>query len=155
LPDTDFPPGDFDFAGARVEQSKSGREIVTVMDAAEPRRRNDFVVRARIVRCLPAGGCVLCQCEVRPVVMVIANELVHQAFQMALVEHDYVVKQIMTAGADPAFGHAVLPGASDRGADWAYAQAFHGFQDLAMECVLAIKDQIPWRGIERKGLARV
>ena len=79
--------------------------------------------------------------------MIVANVLVHQAFQMALVEHDHVVKQITTASADPTFGHAVLPGASDRGVNRPYAQAFRGFQNLAMECMLAIKDQILWRGI--------
>jgi hypothetical protein len=89
------------------------------------------------------------------VVMIVANVLVHQAFQMALVEHNHMIEQITTAGADPAFGHAVLPGASDRGADRPYAQAVHGFQNLALECVLAIKDQILWRGIVRKGLTKL
>jgi len=70
LADTDFPPGDFDFAGARVEHSKSGCEIVTMMKTAQPRHGNDFALRVGVVPCLPAGGCALCQSEVRPVVMV-------------------------------------------------------------------------------------
>jgi hypothetical protein len=89
------------------------------------------------------------------VVMIVANVFVHQVFQMALVEHNHVVKQITPASADPAFGHAVLPGTSDRGTNRPYAQAVHGFQNLAMECVLAIKDQILWRGIARKVLTKL
>jgi hypothetical protein len=47
------------------------------------------------------------------------------------------------------------PGTSDRGSNRPYAQAAHGFQNLAMECVLAIKDQILWRGIVQKGLTKL
>jgi hypothetical protein len=74
---------------------------------------------------------------------------------VALVEHNHVLEQITTANADPAFGHAVLPRASDRGTKRPYSQAFCGFQNLAMGCVLAIKDQILWRGIVRKGLTKL
>jgi hypothetical protein len=87
--------------------------------------------------------------------MIVANVLIHQAFQMALVEHHHVVKQITTASAHPTFGDSVLPRTPDRGTNRLYSQAFHGFQNLAMECVLAIKDQIPWRGIVRKGLTKL
>jgi hypothetical protein len=73
------------------------------------------------------------------VVMTVANIFIHEAFQMVLVEHNHMGKQITTANVDPAFGHAVLPGASDRSANRPFAQAFRGFQNLAMKCVLAIK----------------
>jgi putative transposase len=59
LADTDFPPGDFDFAGARVAHNKSGCEIITMMKTTEPRHGNDFAVRVGVVPCLPAGGCAV------------------------------------------------------------------------------------------------
>lgn len=89
------------------------------------------------------------------VVVIVADVLVHHVFQMAFVEHNRMVKQILTAGADPAFGHSVLPGAPDRGTNRANSQAVQGFQNLVMECVLAIKDQILWRGIVREGLTKL
>ena len=140
LADTDFPPGDFDFAGARVEHSKSGCEIVTMMKTAQPRHGNDFAVRVGVVPFLPAGGCALCQSEVRPVVMVVSDVLLHESFQMALVEHDDMVEEIAAASANPAFGHAVLPGTANGSANRDDAQTLYGLQNLTMESVLAIKD---------------
>ena len=43
--------------------------------------------------------------------MVMANVFGQEPFQMAFVEHDDMVEQIATTGADGALGHAVLPGA--------------------------------------------
>lgn len=126
-----------------------------MMQTTEPRHGNHLRIDRRSLCDLPASWSFLVQTEMSSVFMIVVNVFVHQAFQMALVEHNHVVKQITTASADPAFGHAVLPGASDRGADRAYAQAFHGFQNLAMKCVLTIKDQISWRGIVRKGLTKL
>jgi hypothetical protein len=53
------------------------------------------------------------------VVVIVADVLVHHVFQMAFVEHNHMVKQILTAGADPAFGHS----APDRGTNRANSQA--------------------------------
>ena len=126
-----------------------------MMQTGEPRHRNHLRIGQGSLRALPAGWSFLVQTEMSSVVMIVANVLVHQAFQMALVGHNHVVEQITTASADPAFGHAVLPGASDRGTNRTCAKAVHGFKNLAMECVLAIGDQILWRGIVRKGLTKL
>lgn len=137
---THSSPGGFDFAGARVDRSKLGGEIVTMMKTAEPRHGNDFAVRVGVVPCLPAGGCALCQSEVRPVVMIVSDVLLHESFQMALVEHDDMVEEIAAASANPAFGHAVLPGTANGSANRDDAQTLYGLQNLTMESVLAIKD---------------
>jgi hypothetical protein len=51
-----------------------------------------------------------------------------------------MIEQIAAERADEAFGHAVLPGASNSSSDWNDAQALRGLQNLPMECGLAIKD---------------
>jgi hypothetical protein len=140
----------------RVGHSEaSSGEAGSMMQTAESRYGNYLRIDRRSRRIPPAGWSFVVQTEMTSVLMIVANVLVHQAFQTALAEHNRVVKQITTAGADPAFGHAVLPGASDRDTNRPCAQAVHGFQNLAMECVLAIKDQILWRGIARKGLTKL
>ena len=40
----------------------------------------------------------------RPVLVVIANVLGHESFDVAFVEHDYMIEQIAPAGADESSG---------------------------------------------------
>ena len=44
----------------------------------------------------------------RPVAVIIPDELAQQAAKVILVEDDHVIEQFSTASPDPAFGHAVL-----------------------------------------------
>jgi hypothetical protein len=41
--------------------------------------------------------------------MVRADVLTHEAFQMALIEHDYMIEQVPAAVTDPAVDNTVLP----------------------------------------------
>jgi hypothetical protein len=82
----------------RVGDSEaSSGEVVSMMQTAEPRHGNHLRTDRRSPRGLPAGWSFLVQTEMSSVVMMIGNVLVHQAFQMALVKHNHVVKQITTA----------------------------------------------------------
>ena len=62
----------------------------------------------------------------RPVLVVVANVLGHQAFQVALVENDDMIEQIAAAVPDPALGHAIMPGAANGSANRNRAQTLYG-----------------------------
>jgi hypothetical protein len=51
----------------------------------------------------------------RSVVVVVADVLSHQPFEMPLVENDDVIEQVSAATTHEAFCHAVLPRASEAG----------------------------------------
>jgi len=51
----------------------------------------------------------------RSIVVAIVDVLGHEAFQMAFIEHNHVVKQIAAAGADKALCDTVLPRALKTG----------------------------------------
>ena len=78
----------------------------------------------------------------RPVLVVIANVLGHELFDVAFVEHDYMMEQIAPAGADESFAHAILPGALECGANRLHAKGLCGFYDLGVEGGIPIKDQV-------------
>ena len=80
-----------------------------MMQAAKSWHRYDSAAGFGILLSLTSGRCSLRQGEMRPVFVIIANVLPHQAFQMPLIQNNYMVKQIASAVADPALGHAVLP----------------------------------------------
>jgi hypothetical protein len=50
-----------------------------------------------------------------PVLVVVADVLVHQPLQVPYVQNDDVIQQISSAISHPAFGDAVLPRASEVG----------------------------------------
>ena len=64
----------------------SGRQVVAMMQTAEPRHRNDLGAHRRLMRYVSARRGFFTQAEMRPVIVVIAGVLIHQALQMALVE---------------------------------------------------------------------
>jgi len=78
---------------------RSGGQVVSMMQAVESRRRNDLCIRCRVRRRLPASWSFLLQAKMRPVVVVVEDVLIHEAFQMALVEDDYMIEQVAAAGA--------------------------------------------------------
>ena len=90
-----------------------------------------------------------------PVIVVIADVLVHQALQVAFIENDHVIEQIPAAGSNEVLRHAVLPGALEASALGLNAEALDCFNDFLIETPTAIEDQVLWRGIIWKGLAQL
>ena len=126
-----------------------------MMQAAQPRHGYNLATCFGILHCLTTGRSFLGQCKMRPVVVIVANVLVHQPLQMAFVENDYVVEQIAAAVADPAFGNAVLPGTAEAGPLGLDTKALHRVDYFFIELCAAIKDQIAVDRVIRKRLARV
>jgi len=90
-----------------------------------------------------------------PVLVVVADVLVHQPLQMPYVQNDDVIQQIPSAIFHPAFGDAVLPRASEVDLLRSDAEAFHRADDLLVEVRSAIEDQIIRRCIVRKCFAQL
>jgi len=81
----------------------------------------------------------------RPVVMVIADVLVHQAFQMAFIESDNVVEQIAAAVADPnARRHSSATDCGNWFA-WDECRSTLPCRSFFIELCAAIKDQVAGR----------
>lgn len=124
-----------------------------MMQPAEPRHGNDLRVNWSSLHHLSASGSLLAQSKMSSVVVIIADILVHQAFQMPFIEHDHMVKQIAAAGTDPTLGNTILPRAAEVGSLGLDAKALDGIDDFRIEITATIEDQILRRGIVRKCFA--
>ena len=91
------------------------------------------------------------QHKMSSVVMIVVDISPHETYQMALIQDDDVVEEIATAGADPPLGHAVLPGASNCGANRSYAQTLYGLQRLTLK--VCSRSRIRYLGAESNGKA--
>ena len=100
----------FSSLSLRIDRrADSGSQIVTMMQAAQPRHPNNPALLAGIAHRLATGGRSSRKCEMRSVFVVIAHVLKHEPFQMPFIENDHVVEQIPAAATNPALGNAVLP----------------------------------------------
>jgi len=63
-----------------------------MMQVAEPGHRYNTSTYSGVIHCLTTGGRFLGQCEMRSVLVVVADIFVHKEFQMAFVEDDHVVE---------------------------------------------------------------
>jgi len=130
-------------------------QIVAIMQTAESRYGNDLCSCRRAGRRCPACRSLLIQAEMRPIVVVIANEFGHEPLQMAFIQHDDMIEQVTAATADETPGHAVLPGAFERGADRLHADSLCCLTDLGAEGGVPVEDQIARRGVVRKSFAEL
>lgn len=80
----------------------SGHEIVAMMQPAEPRHGDDLRIHRCILCSLSSSRSSFVQPKVRPVIVEVANVLIHETLQMPFVEHDHVVEQIAATGSHPA-----------------------------------------------------
>src|ERR1035438_7763463 len=63
--------------------------------------------------------------KMSPVVVVVADVVIQQAFQMPFFQNNHVVEQIPAAVTDPAFGDTVLPWTSEAGPFRLSSEALH------------------------------
>ena len=115
--------------------------MIAMMQAAHPWQRYDPAIHTELARCLTASRGALPQRKMCPVLVVAADILIHQAFQMSLIEDDHMVEQVPAAVADPTLDNAVLPRTSEAGPLGLDAEALHGIDHPRIETGTAIKDQ--------------
>ena len=124
-----------------------------MMQTAQPWHRYNSAIYTRLAHGFTTGRRSLRQREMRPVLVVVADVLIHQAFEMPFIENDHVIDQIAAAIADPTFGDTVLPRTPEAGSLLLDAEALYGIDHFFIELCAAIKDQIARRGVVREGLA--
>jgi hypothetical protein len=71
--------------------------------------------------------------------MVVINVLVHEALQMALIDHDHVIEQIASATADEALRDSVLPWALKACSLGLNTEALDRINDFLIEVRATIK----------------
>lgn len=76
-----------------------------MMKSADSGHRNDCSILTEIHFHYASSGSSFAQCQMRSVVMVVADVFTYEAFQMALIEHNYMIEQVPAAIADPTFCH--------------------------------------------------
>ena len=86
----------------------------------------------------------------RPVLVIIADVITHEAFQMLFVEYDHMIEQFAPTASDEPFRDAILPRASEAGPFRLDAEALDGVDYVAFEIRGPIKDQVFWER-DRKG----
>ena len=77
-----------------------------------------------------------------PVVMVVADILGHESFEVSFVKDDDMIEQVSPAVANEAFCDAVLPRAAECSSFGSYAEALHRIHDFFIEVRSAVEYQI-------------
>ena len=67
------------------------------------------------------------------VLVIVVDVFIHEAIQVPAIENDHMVKQIMSASADPTLGDAVLPCTSEAGALGLNAEILYSFDNFIVE----------------------
>ena len=126
-----------------------------MMQAAKSWHRYDSAAGFGILLSLTSGRCSLQQGEMRPVFRDNRERTPLVRRPVPLIQNNYMVKQIASAVADPALGHAVLPRTAEAGSLRLNAEALHSVDHFLIEIGPTIKDQIAGRGIVGKCLAQL
>jgi hypothetical protein len=80
-----------------------------MMQSAQSRHGKDVAIGARGFSRHAAGGRFLRQAEMSSVVVVLADGIGYEAFQMPRIQHDHMIEQIPAAVACPSLGYTVPP----------------------------------------------
>lgn len=85
--------------------------------------------------------------------MVVVDEFVHEALEMAFVEQDHMIEQVATAGANKPLRNAILPRALEARSLGLNPEALDRRNYVFVEIRPTIEDQVLRRGIIGKRLA--
>jgi hypothetical protein len=126
-----------------------------MMQTAKTGQGDDIAIRAEILLRQPVPRRFFPQAKMRPVPVVIADVVVHEAFEMPFVENDYVIEQLAPTTANEPFRNAILPRTSETGpfrleADFRYCMDY-----FPGEVRSPIKDQVFGSAVEWEGVAQL
>jgi hypothetical protein len=111
-----------------------------------------------LVRHDAAGGCGLSspgrrffpESKMRAILVIVADVLREQPFQMPFVHRNDLIQQIASAAFDPALRHTVLPRALEGGSDGLDLQGSHSRGNLKSILPVPVEDQKPGSRSERE-----
>ena len=126
-----------------------------MVQAAEPGSRDDLLAQLCASCRYAIYWRLLRQSEMSPVVVVITDVLGHEPFQVTVVQHDNVIEQVTSAGANETFCDAVLPRALEAGLFGLYFEASDRFNNIVIEITAPAEDQVTRRSIVRERFAQL
>ena len=91
-------------------KSGSGGKVVAMMQTTEPWHGYNFAVCNWILFRFTASRRSFRQGKMSAVLVVVADVIIHKAFQMLLVQNNHMVEQVAAAVADETLGHGGWPG---------------------------------------------
>ena len=83
----------------------------------------------------------------RPVLVVVGRVLANEVQQMPLPEHDNVIEQFASQGANPPLGESVLPRRARRDSDLLNAEVFDSCVELSPVDPVTVADQTNHVGV--------
>ena len=121
-----------------------------MMQTANLRNRNDLALRRR----LHVTGCwrIPIQREMCSGIVIIVKAFPKDAVQMSFVQHDHVVKALLTYRTDDAFAIGVLPRRAWYDRDFFDSHAFDAMSKVVAIDVVAITKEITWCFLVREGV---
>ena len=132
--------------------SGSDTPLVSMMKAAEPGQRDDHGILGGLGLDEPAGGCLLSEIVMGPVVVVVGEVFLQDALQMGLSQDDHVVEALSSDGSNDTFDVGTLPWAPWRDQELVNAHTFDPFlEDIAIDAV-PVSQQVLRRSIPRESL---
>ncbi len=84
--------------------------IVAMMQSAEPLLGNDAT---ESLSASSVTRCFFPKPQVSTILVVVPNIFEEQPFQVSLIDSNHMIEEIVPTAFDPAFGHAILPRASE------------------------------------------
>lgn len=126
-----------------------------MMQATEPWNGYHFCVCGCALFRRTPTRCLLPQSKMRPVLVIVAKVLVHEAFQMAFVKYDHVVEQIATATPHEPLRNSILPRALETDPLGLSAKTLDCLDYVFVEIRSAVEDQVAWCGVIGKGFRQL
>jgi hypothetical protein len=80
-----------------------------MMKTVEPRAGHHHGVRRRLHLDMPAIGCILLECVMNAVVVIIADVIANESAPVSFIQRDDMIEQLAAAASDPAFSQSILP----------------------------------------------
>jgi len=98
----------------------------------------------------PAARCSLPESEMRAVVVIVADVISEQPFQMMFIQRNDVIQQIATTALDPSLRHTVLPRTLERSSHRSDGHRPNRTRHLQTVLRVSVKDQEPGTRSVRK-----
>src|SRR5215469_8298893 len=116
-------------------------ESIAVMQPTESRQRDNVAAIRRNRGWNSTNRAIFSQCEMSPVLVVIADVFLQQSAQVSPIQHDHMIEQIPPYAANPALRDSVLPRTAEGSAHRPESHCLRSRNDIGAELRVTIEDQ--------------
>src|SRR5271169_6633409 len=110
-----------------------------MVQATESRKGLNLPFTRRANFCRPTCWRVLCESEMRPVLVIVEQVGRHQPFEMPLIHDDHVIKQVASATSHRALRNTVLPRTAKSRASWLTPHVPHSRNHLGSKLRVTVE----------------